>query len=104
MLGSGAHIQRDQVQAILELGAVVSQLSEEHGPVNLLIAGQRGGFQLFETLNKLTFVIVASLKGLRAHVSPLVVARAVSVLEPSLRILFEYPLPVLVDNGRERRF
>ena len=98
MLRPGPHIEGDQVQSVLILCQIVPQLPEQHGAVDLRVCRQRGGFDLLKALHEPPLILEASLKRVKAHVCPLVIPRAIAVLESSLWIMGQRPLPVVINN------
>ena len=87
------------MQAVLILCEVVPQLPEQHGAVDLRVCREGGGLDLFEALHEPTLIFIAFLECLKTHVCPLIIPRAIAVLESSLRVLGQRPLPVVINNG-----
>ena len=87
------------MQAVFIFCAVVPQLPEQHGSIDLRVCREGGGLNLFEALHESPLILVALLERLKTHVCPLVISRAIAVLEPSLRILGQRPPPVVINNG-----
>ena len=99
MLRPGPHIEGDKVQAVFIFCPAVLQLPEQHGAVDLRVCREGGGFDLLEALNEPPLILEASLERLKTHVCPLIIPRAIAVLESSLRVLGQRPLPVVINNG-----
>ena len=87
------------MQAVFIFCEVVPQLTEQHGAVDLRVCREGGGLDLFEALHEATLILVASLECLKAHVCPLVICRAIAVVESLLWVMGQRPLPVIINNG-----
>ncbi len=87
VLRPGAHIERNEMQTILEPPPALSELAHQHVAIDAGIMAECGGLDLLETRYEGALVLVSLLKCRETVICPLSVSRAVAVLEPSFGIL-----------------
>ena len=87
VLRPGAHIERNEMQAVLEPPPALSELAHQHVAIDAGIMAEGGGLDLLEPRYEGALVLIPLLKCRKTVICPLSVARAVAILEPSFGIL-----------------
>ena len=96
-----SHVQCNQVKAAFIRLHLFLQRCFEHSLIELRCSTQGRRVNAIKVINKCLGILIATLQYLSAQVGPALITRHVTVFAPILRVLLQYPVPVIANNGFE---